>query len=225
MPGFGIWYNPVTADIGPDARGLLKVANSQTWYGGEPLVKTTVTGSEVRLRMVAAGDISGGYLNGSDICGVYGIAKSGLATDASGNFTTVPSTVTLAGGVKPVYPLLSVEMGNPTDPATGRARANVFTCQNVLSGYLWENTTVTAALQETAVGLLLSTISSVPYFFWSTAAATKIGVIHAVAEDDPYFNKAVTANVQDTTHYSRCVIAVRVLESYDQSLTVFNYAN
>ena len=226
MPGFGIWTNPTPGDIGPQVYDLQKVANSVTAYAGDPVVLTTVTGSEARLRVLTSSDITALYSTAAnDIVGIAGIARSDFATDSSGNATTVPSTVTLGSMTKPIYNLPSLDAANPPDPATGRFRANFFTAGNIFSGYLWENTTVNGALRTVDVGIQISTITAgVPVFFWSTAATTKIGEIYDVATDDPYFNKTVTANVLNTTHYPRCLLAVRIFPQYQELLNGFSYA-
>ena len=202
---------------------MLKVANSQTIYGGDPVVWTTVTGSENRVRILSAADITALYSTAAvDICGILGVAGSDLATSSTGAAASIAYPVAVAN--QPFYPVISHDYLNPPDPATGRFRANIYAASSIMSGYLWENTTITAASQGVDVGILRSTISSVVYFFWSTAATTKIGEIYQVDTDDPYYNTAVTANVQDTTHYGRCRLGVRVFPTYQQSLTGVSYA-
>lgn len=223
MPGFSIYAELAATNIGPQTFDLVKLANSQTVFSGDPMVLTTATGSEERLRVLSAADIAALYATaGSVVCGIYGFMKADCATNSSGKHTAPAYAVSVSQ--QPYYPVISLDYLNPNDPATGRARANVFAASSIIGGYLWENTTATSALNGVDVGILRSTINSVVTYFWSTAATTKIGEIFKVSEDDPYFNKTVTANVQDTTHYPRCQVGVRILTSFQQGLTGVDYA-
>lgn len=216
MPGFWTFTNPVQGDVGDDYTPLLRVANSITAYQGDPMVPTDASGS-VRYRPLSAQDITDLYQDNANVdVGITGLARADLATDASGNATTVPSTVTLAGNVKPIYALPSLDAGNPPDPTDGRYRAIFETAKNLWGGTLWQNTTVTTALEGTRVGIKRSTIGGVVYYFWDTAATTKIGFISQVYVDDAMFNQVATANVVDTTHYPRCPVVVHIDAAYVQ---------
>lgn len=217
MPGFSVFTNPVQADVGDDLTTLLRVANSITAYQGDPMVPTDAVGSQVRYRQLSAADIAALYKNtATNVVGFTGLARADVATDSSGNATTVPSTVTLAGNVKPIYALPSLDAGNPPDPTDGRYRAIFETNKNLLAGPLWQNTTVDTTLAGTRVGIKISTIGGVKYYFWDSAATTKIGFISEVFVDDAMFDQAATANVVDTTHYPRCPVVVHIDAAYVQ---------
>lgn len=216
MPGFFTVTNPVQGDVGDDYTSLLRVANSVIGYQGDPMVPTDDSGS-VLYRPLSASDITDLFQNDANVdVGLTGLARADVATDASGNATTVPSTVALAGNVKPIYALPSLDAGNPPDPTDGRYRAIFETAKNLWGGPLWQNTKVTTALEGTRVGILRSTIDGVVYYFWDSAAGTKIGFISQVFVDDPLFNKTPTANVQNTTHYPRCPVVVHIDAKYVQ---------
>lgn len=217
MPGFWTFTNPVQGDVGDDLTTLLRVEDSITAYQGDPMVPTDQSGA-VLYRPLSAQDITDLYQDNANVdVGITGLARADIATDASGNATTVPSTVSLAGNVKPIYALPSLDAGNPPDPTDGRYRAIFETAKNLWGGPLWENTTVDTTLEGTRVGILRSTIAGVVYYFWSTAAATKIGFISQVYVDDPMFDKAATANVLNTTHYPRCPVVVHIDSKYVQT--------
>lgn len=223
MPGLFLWQERTPADVGPMRVGPFNVANSQSIYLGDPVVQTTVTGSQARIRLVSAADIAALYKDGSaNIVGLLGITAYDIFTDSSGNAANPTSPTPLAANVKCTYPINSWGAFAPPDPVSGRMTASVFSvaAQN-FGGSLWENTTVTESLVGVAVGLLLSTLSGVGYWFWSTAATTKIGTIQDVDEANPLFNTAVTANVQDTTHNNRCPVAVRISATYDSLANLF----
>lgn len=188
------------------------------------MVVTTATGSEERVRILSQADITASYAQaGGTVCGILGFAKADLATDSSGHHTAPAYPVSVSQ--QPHYAVLSLDYLNPSDPATGRARTNVFSAGSIIGGNLWENTTATAALNGVDVGILISTISGyAPTFFWSSAASIKVGEIFKVNEDDPYFNKTVSANVQDTTHNPRCLLGVRIFTAYQEALTGVAYA-
>lgn len=168
-------------------------------------------------------DIDDLYTN-STVCGILGFAPAKVATDANGNSIAVPSALALAGNVANIYPVNSMAQYGPSDLATGRQESSVISCRNQIAGSLWETTAVTEALLGTMVGILISTISGyAPTFFWSTGATTKIGRIVAVDTQNPQYNVVGTANVQDTTHYKRCPVAVRIVPAYDQYTLSTNY--
>ncbi len=225
MPGLSIYMdqNLIAGDIGPQTFDLIKLANSVTAWAGDPMVLTTATGSEERLRLLTSSDIAALYQVSSVDAGIYGIMKADVATNSSGAHTAPAYPVAVAQ--QPHYAVLSLDYLNTPDPVTGRARANVFATSNIIGGYLWGTTTATAALIGVNVGLKLSTIGGTGYWFWDSAATTKIGEIYKVAEDDPYFNKTVTAQVADTTHYPRCLLGVRLFVNYQQGLTGVDYTS
>ncbi len=222
MPGMFFWNNFVSADAGPDELGLYMLASSQSIYACDPVVWTSVTGSQNRVRLLIQDDIDDLYVNGST-AGVLGFMPEGVATDANGNITTLASPVALTG-LQPIYAVPSVAYMEPRDPVSGRAQATIYSCLNQIGGYLWENTTVTQSLIGTAVGLVISTLSGqAPTFFWSSGATTKIGRIVAVNVQDPLFNTAVTANVANTTHNPRASLGVLIYPTYNQFITNVAY--
>lgn len=226
MPGFALWENPGAADFGPDVTGLLNLQNSTTCYGGDPVVMTTVTASTARVRPLSAGDIAALYQASAVNVGILGISPSTWKTDASGIANQlVPPPVSVSTLTQPIYAIPSIQYWVPAAPTDGRSRINVFTAANQIAGSLWQNTTITSSLVDTRVGILISTINSVLFYFWSTAATTKIGSIVAVSETNPLFGKTVTANVQDTTHYPRCPVVVAVDQTYQENLNNLAYAS
>lgn len=229
MPGFFVWDDAVPADAGPNQIGPYDVitgANTQALalYRGDPLVWTTVQSSSSRLRKVVQDDIDDLWQVSAANVGFLGISPQNVASDSNGNYTTVPSTLNLAGNVANVYPVPTMAAYNTPDLNSGLVRSSVIDLQNVIGGALWENTTINDGIIGTMVGMLISTISGQPpTFFWSSAATTKIARIVAIDDQSPYFNQTVTANVSNTTHNNRCPIAVRVLATYDQYLVGGNY--
>lgn len=228
MPGFFDWRDQLAADAGPDQIGPFDVFSSLNTqalalYDYDPVVLGT--DSVTRLRKLTQTDISASYTN-STIAGILGFAPAQLATDANGNSITVPSALSLAGGVANQYPINSMADYGPHNLATGRLQSSVISCKNLIAGGLWETTAVTTGLIGTMVGILISTLSGyAPTFFWSTAAAVKVGRIQAVDQQSPLFNTTGTANVQDTTHNQRCPVAVQILPAYDQYELVAVYTN
>ena len=229
MPGMSVFFDRIAGDVAPDRAGPFNLSNSLTAFDGDVAVGTTVTGGEVRIRRLLQDDIDDLYQEGGNTVGVLGIFESNVTTDANGNLQQPSPATALAGGVANQYPVGSFAGFQPKDPVTGRPRDEFLTPRNAWAGSLWENTTIDETLIGVAVGLLISTITTgsiaIPFYFWSSAATTKIGRIQTVDEFSPYFNKAVTANVQDTTHYNRCPVIVTVLPSYRQLDTLFNYAD
>lgn len=222
MPGFSLFKDFVMADVGPDLVppvDLFKSLNTVTEcpYACDPLV-LAVQNSVNRLRKLAAADISASYLVSAVVAGIWGFCPSQVATDDSGNTIPVPSQVSIAGNVAPIYPVPTMQPYATPDLVTGTLRSSAYSCRNLIAGGLWENTTITDQFVGTMVGILISTIgSNAPVFFWSTAAAVKVGRVKAVDNQSPYFNTTLTANVQDTTHYNRCPIAVQIDPIYDQA--------
>lgn len=225
MPGLKLWYEQVAADVGPDQVPPQLLANSQTIYPGDPVVWTSVTGSQNRVRKLTATDISNLYQVTGSVAGILGFAPAGVATDASGNITTLAAPVSLTGR-QVIYPAPSVALFEPIDPVSGRAMSSIFSTKNWIAGNLWESTTVTKSLIGTAVGIVISTLTGeAARFFWSSGAATKVGRIVEVDVQDPLFNTAVNANVQDTTHSNRAIVVVKLYTSMDQFDTNVIYAD
>lgn len=215
----------VAADVGPDEIVPQLLANSESIYSGDPVVWTTVTGSQNRVRRLIQADITASYTNGS-LAGILGFMPAGVATDANGNITTLalPYSVT---GRQPIYPVPSVAYFEPVDPTAGRAMSSIYSCKNWIGGYLWETTAVTRSLIGTAVGIVISTITGqAATYFWSTGAAAKVGRIVAVpADNTPNYGTAGTANVQNTTHNPRVALAVKLYSTYDEFETNVSYAS
>lgn len=230
MPGLGHWGSAEAADQGPRISGAYPLGVSQTLYPGDPVVLSTLAalgGPTPTLRRLVLADQTALYATGAgDICGILGLAREGIVTDAAGLITGKPAPVVLAAGVAPRYALPTVASTIPMDVSATHQRAQVLlaTDDTIFSGTLWENTTVTGALLGVAVGLFISTIAGVPSYFWSTAAAVPIGRIVRLAEIDPLYNTAVTANVANTTHNIRAVIGVKLLQAYQQINSRFQYA-
>lgn len=224
MPGFTFYQpNNAAGDVGPLVQDF-GLASSKTTYSGDMCVRTVIS-SNIVVRPLTAADITASYQDGSaNICGIMGVAEGSSVTTSTGLANSAPAFAGVNPATQCVFPLPTRALGNaPTD--TGRSRDTLFlTTGNIIGGFLWENTTVTDNLRGTAVGILTSTINSVLYYFWSSAASVKVGTIEDVMETDALFNVAATANVLNTTHSPRCLIGVRVLGSYQQFATNFNYA-
>lgn len=226
MPG--MWYYSARGgigQIGPSTQDQ-GLASSTTFYGGDILVRTVISSNTV-VRPLSAADITALYQDGSaNVCGVYGLMPAPAVTNSSGLANSAPAFPGVNAATQNIYPVPSRAYGNAPDPVSGRSREGieVIDGNTVTGGYLWENTTITDNLRGTAVGILRSTISGVVYYFWSSAATTKIGYIEEVTETDPYFNTAVTANTLNTTHNPRCAIGVRIIGSFQQAATLFSYA-
>lgn len=218
MPGLMLWQHRASGDIGPDMTPLEKIAVSQQIYRGDPCVWTTVTGSENRVRLAVAQDITDLWAH-SGAAGIFGFAPYDIGTDANGNFTTSTSPVSLAGNVAPIYNVPTMAGFQPVDPSSGFTRANLWTCKNIIGGMLWETTAVTASLIGTAVGLYISTIGNAATWFWSTAATTKIARIVGFDSQHKMYNTTGTTNVVNTTHYARCPVGVLMYTTYDQYYT------
>ena len=218
MPGIWVWNNKVAGDIGPDLVPLQNIANSMQIYEGDPVVWTSVTGSQNRVRLLTSTDISNSYVN-SSTAGILGFAATDIATDSSGNFTALTSQVSLGGNVAPVYNIGTIPGFEPVDPSSGRTRSMIYTCKNTMAGSLWETTAVTASLMGPAGGLYPSTIGNAVTWFWSTAAAVKIARIVGFDSQHKMYNTTGTTNVVNTTHYARCPVGVLMYTTYDQYYT------
>lgn len=225
MPG--MWFaGPRTSAPGPE-QVTRQVASSVSAYTGDLMVLTTVTSSSARLRQLSAADKTALYENGSgDIVGILGLAASNIGSDSSGVINQVLTPVSVNSAVTPIYPLTGIDGAQAPDPVSGRSKASIllFGKENNIGGYLWENTTaLESSLEGQQVGILISTINSIKYYFWSTAASVKVGRITKVNQDR-LFNKTVSANVQDTTHNPRCPIVVNIYPAYCQHDSGFNYS-
>ncbi len=226
MPGFDLFYEQVSADVGPDMITPQLLANSQTIYSCDPVVGTTVTGSQLRVRRLVQGDIDALYVN-STTAGILGFMPNGVATDASGNITTLAAPVSLTGR-NTILAVPSVSYLEEVDQVSGRAMSSIYSVKNWIAGNLWETTAITESLIGTAVGILISTITGqAARYFWSTAATTKIGRIVQVDKNasSPFWNAAATANVQNTTHNPRGIVVVKLYATYDQSETNVAYGD
>ncbi len=233
MPG--MWFLKNKQKTGSDkSRNVIGI--SQTIYGGDVLVRTTIAGvatlSAVNMpsvRPLSAADITASYLNAGTIVGILGIAPWGVVTDSKcvAN-AAIPSTVAKAGN-QPIYNVPSMAAVLPAETSQGRAVIiyDEINSNQLTGAYLWETTAVNASLIGLQVGILLSAINGVPFYFWSTAAAVKIGIIREIPETDPYYNQVTTANVLSTTHNPRSPVFVEVFTNYNQASNVTvtpNYA-
>lgn len=231
MPGMFYAKNPVKSNVGPDLLDPTILAYSMNTqalapYEGDPMVWTTATGSQARQRKLTATDITNLYASGGNIIGVLGLAPASVGTDAAGAFQAPPVGTSILANVANRYNIPSMDGYAPQDPVTGATMASTISGNNFWGGSLWETTAVNESLVGTMVGILISTLSGqAPTFFWSTAATTKIARIVGVYTGMPLFNTTGVANVQDTTHSPRSPLYVRLLGTYDQFKTAFNYSN
>ncbi len=230
MPGMRVVQSLET--LAPDETDRV-VGISQTIYSGDPVVLTSkatiATLNSVNmpsLRSLLQADITALYKEGVPVAGILGVAGAGVKTDANAAATSaLPSAVSVAGA-QVILPVPSVSSALEPEPSQGRARCRVQLANqnNLIAAPLWETTALTDALIGVQVGILLSTIGGVPFYFWSTAAATPIGVIQQINRQDPLFNTTTTANVQNTTHNPRAEVYVQVLPAYQQFNTGVNYS-
>jgi len=223
MPGFG-FYRPSGQALQAPSEQAHALASSITAYTGDPLVRTIISSNYV-VRPLTQTEITAAYASGGNTYGILGYNPNAWITDSSGIATSQPAPSGVLGNVQVRFNLPTIDFAQ-SDAVTGRSMASVpiFSTDMLISGYLWETTTVTQNLKGTPVGILLSTVNSVPYFYWSSAATTKVGIIKAVSIDDPFFNKTVSANVQDTSNASRCQIGVEMLAAYCQADSQYTYA-
>ena len=210
--------------VGCAATGIAQILT------GNPVVLTTNT----TFAQVASGTImaslrnltSGDYAAASS---VFGIAQYPILTDANGASTLNPVGPVGLTGSQVQFPIPTMGSILEAEITQGRTMVTVSSISDLhlVEGSLWENTTVNEGLVGTQVGYIASTLLQngvyIPYFFWSTAAAVKVGTIFSTPKNDLNYNLAVTANVANTTHYPRCPIYVRVNATYDQAKTGVSY--
>ncbi len=231
MPGFRVYSSEKM--LAPNEHPSGVVGISQTIFAGDPVVMTNkasiATLNSVNMpsfRSLLQADITALYKEGTAVVGITGVAAHSVKTDANAIASSQPPTVVTTAGPIPIYPAPSVSSVLEPEYTQGRARMRVqlFDQNSIIGGWLWENTTITDALVGTRVGILISTIGGVPFYFWSTGAATTIGVIARVNQQDPMYNQAAAANTQNTTHNPRGEVLVNVDPAYQQFYTNQVYA-
>jgi hypothetical protein len=224
MPGM-FYYGPRGQATQAPEEAPFALASSKTSYTGDILVRAVISNNTV-VRPLTGADITALYQDGSgNTCGILGLNPSDWVSDSNGIASSAPAPPGVLANVPARLIIPTMAFGNKADAVTGRSRIDVPLVNGgtKVGGTLWQNTTVTQNLIGTAVGLKVSVISGVTYYFFDTAATTLIGTIVDVAVDDPMFNKTATANVLNTTNNPRCAIAVQFLGAYQQQGLLYNY--
>lgn len=225
------------------------LGKSITLYPGDPVVLTTAAAKTTSSTPVVvplanahqiAGaataygasaiqeDASGNDIASAQVIGILGFATSAVVTNGSGVGYARPAPPGVSSGVQPIYSIPSVAYGYPLWPTIGHSQDRIALASDDLLvwGGLWEATAVTTALIGRRVGIRISTINSIPSYFWILTPSEAgpddgglVGVIERVELNHELYNVAASTNVLNTTHNPRCPVAVRILPQLRQSDT------
>lgn len=192
------------------------MGNSQTVYGGDLMVSTSVISGVISCRPLAAADKTANYLVSSVDAGVLGIAMAPATTNSVGFAISTPPPGGINTSGQVIYPLAGIPGSLAPETISGRSQMNIALADPTMlfAGRLDSTSAAaTQALLNTKAGFILTASGSETIYTIDTnaASADAIILIQGIDENDPDYGK------------TGGIVWFTVLGAYCQHLNGVNY--